>query len=56
MLKFRGSMPAPKYEHGHTIERGGVALGVVQHRKWTGHCWEYGLLSPNSTLIRWVNE
>lgn len=54
-VTFRGSMPAPKHEHGDTLSYGNLQ-GVVQYRRHNGRGWEYGLLVPGYVMVFWINE
>jgi len=44
-MRYRGSMPAPRYEHGALL-----CGGVVQGRTWTGTGWEYRIIHPCGVL------
>lgn len=58
-MSFKGSMPAPKHEHGEAIPSGvNDKLGVVHHRRYNdkSKVWEYGLLVEGWPMIAWVRE
>lgn len=52
---YRGSWPAPLYEHGAVITVG-MYTGIIQHRSHNGKRWEYGLLVDGIPGITWVPE
>lgn len=50
-IAYRGSMPAPKHEHGDTLEVGGISM-TIESRTWTGSTWCYtGMTSDGRALM-----
>lgn len=55
MMKYRGSMPSPKYKHGDEVTVAGT-LAVVQSRNWTGSSWEYVCIPASGNAILYYTE
>lgn len=53
---FRGSGPAPTFEHGDEVELYGGYTGVIQHRRQNAQRWEYGVLVDSLPFILWVTD
>ena len=53
-ILFRGDMEPPKFEHGDIIKIGDRE-GVVQHRRYHGRNWSYGLIMDGWPGIYWYS-
>ncbi|MCU6502260.1 hypothetical protein LPN04_31145 [Rugamonas sp. A1-17] len=52
---YRGSMPAPKHNHGDQIDVQGTTV-EVQSREWTGTTWQYTCTVHGKSTILYQSE
>jgi|GEM_PF-4368083 len=52
---FKGSMPAPKYQHGEMLAYG-RQHGEIFRRSYENNHWRYGLLVDGMPMMVWVSE
>lgn len=52
---YRGSMPAPKHNHGDVVPVGACTV-VIQSREWTGSGWKYSGVVTIGYAVLYFNE
>lgn len=51
-MKYKGSHPTPKFEHGTIIAYN--KIGIIQRREYKNNYWEYVILTDVGLL--WCHE